>query len=110
MEPQLAELVKRTRASDAWLSEVKFDGYRMRLRISRDSVRLISRHGRDWTKPFKPIADAAAQIQCSNAWIDGELCAIDPKGRISFQELQNAVRSRVPARLMFYAFDLPYPR
>lgn len=108
MQPLLAELVKEAPSSDAWLHEVKFDGYRMRLRISRQSVRLISRHGRDWTKQFKPVADAAARLSCSSAWIDGELCAIDSRGRVSFQDLQNAVRSRVPAQLMFYAFDLPY--
>jgi bifunctional non-homologous end joining protein LigD len=108
MEPQLAELTREAPSSDSWLHEVKFDGYRMRVRISRDSVRLISRHGRDWSKPFQAIAEAAGKIKCENAWIDGELCAIDAKGRVSFQDLQNAVRSRVPARLMFYAFDLPY--
>ncbi len=36
--------------------------------------------------------------------IDGEVCALDPKGRSSFQLLQNAAEGAAP--LVYYVFDL----
>jgi len=35
-----------------WLHEIKLDGYRMRVERDRDSVRVISRGGSDWTSRF----------------------------------------------------------
>jgi bifunctional non-homologous end joining protein LigD len=109
LAPMLACPVKEAPRSAAWLHEVKFDGYRMLLQISRDSIRLISRRGRDWTKTFRGVADAGLNLAAKSAWIDGEIVAIDVRGRVSFQDLQNGVRGKTfRPRIMFYAFDLPY--
>jgi bifunctional non-homologous end joining protein LigD len=106
LEPQLADLVKDPPVGDEWIHEIKYDGYRMLARISRGEARLISRHAKDWTRTFGTIARELARLPLTDAWLDGELVAIDERGRVSFQHLQNAVGSRVPAQLMYYAFDL----
>jgi bifunctional non-homologous end joining protein LigD len=108
LEPQLADLVKQAPNGDRWAHEVKYDGYRMLARISRGEAHLISRHGRDWSKPFYRIAEAVAQLPVKSAWIDGEIVAVDAQGRISFQDLQNSVRTKTPCALFYFAFDVPY--
>jgi ATP-dependent DNA ligase len=37
---------------DAWLHEVKFDGYRMQIHKAGRKVWLFTRNGHDWTKRF----------------------------------------------------------
>ena len=37
---------------DEWLHELKFDGYRILLRIERGRVKLLTRNGKDWTARF----------------------------------------------------------
>jgi ATP-dependent DNA ligase len=46
--PQLAALVDAPPAGDAWLHEIKFDGYRIGCRKLGRSVVLLSRKGNDW--------------------------------------------------------------
>jgi ATP-dependent DNA ligase len=42
--PQLTQLVAAAPEGDAWLHEIKFDGYRMHARLDRGSVKLLTRH------------------------------------------------------------------
>src|SRR5262249_14651153 len=52
VEPQLAKLVERAPAERGWAHEVKFDGYRLQLRVEGGEARLRTRKGLDWTKKF----------------------------------------------------------
>jgi hypothetical protein len=45
--------------SPEWLHEIKFDGYRLRVERNGDRVRLITKGGYDWSKPFPLIVEAA---------------------------------------------------
>lgn len=108
MQPQLASLSEHAPEGDDWLSEVKFDGYRVLCRIDAGKVRLFTRGGNDWTSKWKSIADAAAKLPVEQAWLDGELVAIDETGAIRFQALQNLMRRNNPAQLVYYVFDLMF--
>lgn len=54
------------------------------------------------------IAAAVKALPANNLILDGELVALDAKGRESFYELPNELKVRVKARLVYYAFDLLY--
>ena len=106
LEPQLATLTDRAPEGDDWLAEIKFDGYRALCRIDKGKAVFYTRAGNDWTAKWPDIAQAAAQLPADNAWLDGEVVALDEKGNVSFQMLQNMAQHR--GRLAYYAFDLPY--
>ncbi|MEO8301616.1 MAG: DNA polymerase ligase N-terminal domain-containing protein, partial [Rhizomicrobium sp.] len=49
VEPQLCRLVEQPPSGTGWLHEVKFDGYRMQLRVQDGKAKLLTRKGLDWT-------------------------------------------------------------
>lgn len=107
VEPQLATLVKAV-PEGRWITEVKFDGYRMLCRIEGGEARLFSRNRKDWTKSFPDIATAAGSLDVDSAWLDGEVVALTEEGRSSFQRLQNALSMNDETSLVYYVFDIPY--
>lgn len=108
IKPQLATLADRPPAIDDWLLEVKFDGYRALCRLERGAARLYTRAGHDWTAKWRAIAAQAATLPVAQAWIDGEVVALDEHGAVRFQLLQNMERDGAGGRLAYYAFDLLY--
>lgn len=107
VEPCLATLQDKPPAGDAWLHEVKFDGYRLQARISAGKVKLLTRTGLDWTERFgERIASALTALACETALIDGEVVALGENGISSFSALQAALSERETANLVFFAFDL----
>jgi bifunctional non-homologous end joining protein LigD len=105
--PQLATLVKAPPAGTGWLHEMKYDGYRMLCRIEDGKARIVSRNGKEWTDAFESIARAVEELSVETAWLDGEICVVDAKGRSSFQALQN-VLSNAGGELVYFVFDLLY--
>jgi bifunctional non-homologous end joining protein LigD len=105
--PQLATLVKAPPSGDEWLHEIKYDGYRIGIRVRGGRATLISRSGRDWTSAFPEVAAAAAALRVDSALIDGEAAIVLADGRTSFQALQNAsTGTAARGALAFFAFDL----
>lgn len=102
-KPQLATLVSEAPDGDAWLNEVKFDGYRLLVAVGGGEARCYTRTGLDWSEKFHTIADTLAEIDCSSALIDGEAVAVSREGS-SFSALQKALKEGGDIR--FYAFDL----
>src|SRR4051794_10135115 len=89
--PQLTQLVDAAPEGDAWLHEIKFDGYRMHARLDRGGVRLLTRTGLDWTRNYPAIAEAVSSLGAGQAYLDGELCGVGPDGIItSFSMIQLA--------------------
>jgi len=103
---QLALLVTAPPAGDAWLHELKFDGYRIGCRMDGPAIRLISRNGNDWTSKFPEVRAAVADLPVRRAFLDGEVAAFLPDGRTSFQALQQAFKSAVRPALAYCVFDL----
>jgi bifunctional non-homologous end joining protein LigD len=60
--PQLSQLVEAAPDGDQWLYEIKFDGYRMHVRLDHGAVKLLTRTGLDWTHKYPAIADAVAAL------------------------------------------------
>ncbi len=107
LPPQLATLVSEPPESDEWLHELKFDGYRMLGHLKKGAVRFWSRNRRDWTKKFPNIARALKDFPASTAVLDGEVMALDAKGRASFQKLQQSIKTG-DSGFVFQIFDLIY--
>src|ERR1700757_2684374 len=108
IRPQLTQLVDAAPDGDAWLHEIKFDGYRMHARLERGAVRLLTRTGLDWTHKYPAIADAVSSIGARQAYLDGELCGVRPDGVTSFSMIQLASDTGNAAALVFFLFDLLY--
>jgi bifunctional non-homologous end joining protein LigD len=98
--PMTPALVDEPPEGDGWLHEIKYDGYRTQLVLEPG-------RGYDWSDRYRHILDAAADLKCGNAIIDGEAIVQDEQGRSDFSAFQEALRSR-PEKLVFMAFDLLY--
>ena len=105
--PQLATLFGNAPEGDQWLHEVKFDGYRLLGHLSKGSVVLWTRNQNDWTSKFASIARALKDFPANSAILDGEVMALDDKGRASFQKLQQSLKLG-DTKLIFQIFDLIY--
>jgi bifunctional non-homologous end joining protein LigD len=104
--PQLCQLVEEAPMGAAWVSEIKFDGYRLLARLSTGEVRLITRNGHDWSDRLPAVAKAMAQVRVRSAVLDGELVALRADGVSSFPDLQAALSAGQDHKLFFYVFDL----
>jgi bifunctional non-homologous end joining protein LigD len=104
-DPQLALLVKEPPVGEAWLHEMKYDGYRIGCRIDGGDVTLISRRGKDWTRQFPEVCAAARKLGVKRALLDGEVAVVLPDGRTSFQALQNFFAGDRHG-LAYFVFDL----
>jgi bifunctional non-homologous end joining protein LigD len=101
---ELCTPVERPPHGDGWGHEIKFDGYRVQIRIEDGKAVLKTRKGLDWTDKFKAIAKAAAALP--DALLDGEIVALDHEGNPNFSALQAAISDAKTDNLIFYAFDL----
>jgi bifunctional non-homologous end joining protein LigD len=104
-ELQLAKLVDEAPEGPEWIHEQKFDGYRILADKDGKHVHLLSRRFNDWTAQFPAVVEAVAALPCKRARIDGEVAALLPDGRTSFQALQNAF-SGAATSLAYFVFDL----
>lgn len=102
--PQLCTLVDRPPAADGWCHEIKFDGYRVQLRVEDGEATLKTRKGLDWTDKFASIAKEAGALP--EVLIDGEIVALDHNGAPNFSSLQAALSDGKTEDLIFFAFDL----
>jgi bifunctional non-homologous end joining protein LigD len=102
--PQLARSVDRPPQGAGWGHEIKFDGYRLQLRVERGQVTLKTRAGLDWTARFKQIGRDGKGLP--DGLIDGEACALDANGAPDFAALQAALSDGKTGDLIFFAFDL----
>ena len=102
--PQFCKAVDVPPRAGNWGHEIKFDGYRMQLRIEDGSATLRTRKGLDWTEKFKAIARVAEKLP--DGIVDGEVCALDSEGQPSFPALQAAIADGKTDGLVYFAFDL----
>jgi bifunctional non-homologous end joining protein LigD len=102
--PQLCKSTSRSPSADGWLHEIKFDGYRIQMRVEDGDVSLKTRTGLDWTDKFPAIATAAAKL--SDAIIDGEIVALSKTGDPDFSAMQTALSESSTDDLVFFTFDL----
>ncbi|RJQ65504.1 MAG: DNA ligase D [Desulfobacteraceae bacterium] len=108
IRPELATLVKDTPNGDAWLHEIKYDGYRI-LAFKKDTrVRLITRNRKDWTDRFSSVERALQKLPVDDIVTDGEVVVKKADGTTDFQALQNVLKGVDSGKLTYYVFDLLY--
>jgi bifunctional non-homologous end joining protein LigD len=106
--PQLARLREAPPQGDAWLHEVKWDGYRIVATVADGRTQLWSRNGLPWNDRAPEIAQAVDALGLDSARLDGELIALDDQGRSDFNALQRTLSGEAQAPLVYMLFDLPY--
>src|SRR3954471_10771176 len=114
LRPMLAEAQEKPFNAPGWLFELKLDGYRTL--ASRDQTsRLLSRNGNDLSACFPEIVQALQALPFDRVLLDGELVALDDRGRPNFQRLQQRAQLRrgldirhasVECPVTFFAFDV----
>jgi bifunctional non-homologous end joining protein LigD len=104
--PQLCSPADEPPEGDRWLSEIKFDGYRLLIWLDHGKARLVTRRGLDWTDRLPAVARGAAHLDVETALIDTEMVALRPDGTSSFHDLQAALSAGKDGRLYLYIFDL----
>jgi bifunctional non-homologous end joining protein LigD len=102
--PELCTPVDRPPNGEGWCHEIKFDGYRVQLRVEDGEARLRTRKGLNWTDKFRAIAKEASALP--DMLVDGEIVALDHNGAPDFSTLQAALSDGKTDNLIFYAFDL----
>jgi bifunctional non-homologous end joining protein LigD len=103
--PQLCTSVERPPTGGDWVHEIKFDGYRIQMRVENGAVTLKTRKGLDWTAKFGSAIPRAAR-ELPDCLIDGEIVALDHRGSPDFAGLQAALSEGKTDDLIFFAFDL----
>ncbi|MFE9911354.1 non-homologous end-joining DNA ligase [Streptomyces clavifer] len=100
---------------DRWAFEVKQDGQRAMVYLPGDgSVELRARSGTDITAAYPDLAALGAALGGVRAVLDGEIVALDSRGRSDFERLQSRMglygspakaarmAERVPAHLILF--------
>lgn len=104
VEPMQCKLVNNLPEGEKWLYEIKFDGYRSIAIKNGNRVDLRSRNNKPLNRQYAEIVEALQQIPLKSFVLDGEIVALDSRGRPSFQLLQNAPSGQ--HAIYFYVFDL----
>jgi DNA ligase D-like protein (predicted ligase) len=103
--PMAAQVVDQLPDGPEWWFELKLDGYRALIIKDGSKVQIRSRNDKDLARMYPSIATTAAKVRAEQVIIDGEIIALDEKGRPSFQALQHP-SSHLKHHLVFFAFDL----
>jgi bifunctional non-homologous end joining protein LigD len=101
-EPMLCESAERPHQGREWRYELKLDGFRAIGRKSGRIAQLWSRNQKDFTRRFPGVVRGIAGLS-NDTVIDGEIVALDEKGKPSFNLLQGFGDARA---IILYAFDL----
>ncbi|AWB89551.1 ATP-dependent DNA ligase [Homoserinimonas hongtaonis] len=97
---------------DDWAFEMKWDGIRCIATVEDGEVRLTSRNGNDLTVTYPELSELATAVE-GDAVLDGEIVALNRKGRPDFGTLQQrmgvtraaeveAAREKNPVQLMVF--------
>jgi bifunctional non-homologous end joining protein LigD len=103
IEPCLPSPAKAPPSGPGWLHEIKHDGFRIMARRDSAGVRLITRHGNDFTTRFSFIAMAVSKLPVRSCLIDGEAIVCDENGLAVFELIR---RDGAGEQAVLSAFDL----
>jgi bifunctional non-homologous end joining protein LigD len=115
LEPMLATLGEASFSDPNWLFEIKWDGVRALAWVAKGTLTLRARSGQDITARYPELASLPEAVAASEAILDGEIVALDPRGRSDFERLQERMHVRAPSEslisrtpVVYYVFDLLY--
>ena len=106
IKPMFAKLHDAPFDDPDWIYEIKWDGYRAIAEINKKELRLYSRNGLSFKDDYPGIYAELKKIK-KDVVLDGEIVALDAKGKPRFQLIQQYKQGRsVPVR--YYVFDCLY--
>lgn len=117
VNPMLATLVDKPFSDAEWLFEYKWDGVRAICYLKDGKAHFVSRHGKEMGFRYPELASVTQSVQAKQAILDGEIVALDERGRPDFQLLQSRIgveaeldikRLSEEHPVVYYAFDLLY--
>ena len=103
IRPMLCTLVKEPVDSDAYLYEIKWDGYRIISFVEDGTVRMDSRGGLNYTSRY-PLIEKALRKLKHNVIIDGEVVVFNDDGKPDFDAIQLYNGKSTP--ISYCVFDL----
>jgi bifunctional non-homologous end joining protein LigD len=115
IEPMKAMLAEAPPAGKGWLYEIKWDGVRALGYVRNRAAEFYSRKGERVTSQYPELAGLAKFLRAESAIVDGEIAAVDEKGRPHFQLLQPRIMASSKAAIAeaaantpvtYYVFDL----
>lgn len=115
--PMLASLTPTPFSDKEWLFEPKLDGFRTLAFLNNGKVRLQSRNGIDVTGHYPALAESIMRQPAAQLVLDGEIIALDSRGKQCFQCLQGYLKSmgrtrtveaEPPSAIIYYVFDILY--
>ena len=102
--PMLAVLADELPRGGDWTYEIKWDGYRALGYVRGGEARLVSRNDNDLTARFPAVAKALAKaVRSPDCVVDGEVCALDERGRPSFSAMQ---QGQAGTQIVYAVFDV----
>ena len=90
-----------------WAYEFKWDGVRAMVYVEGARVRIVSRNDRDVTVAYPELRALGERLGSRPAVVDGEIVALDDRGRPSFGVLQQRVHITEAARARRLAEQVP---
>ena len=102
IHPCQPTVAKQPPSGPGWAHELKHDGYRLQIHVRKNSVRLYTMNGADWTKRYPRIAEEAARLR-EPLIIDAEVVHLSAKGVADFDALHSRISDDKAVAL---AFDL----
>jgi bifunctional non-homologous end joining protein LigD len=103
IEPCLPSSAKAPPSGPGWLHEIKHDGMRIMARRDGAGVRLITRHGNDFTSRFPFVVAAVTALPARSFLIDGEAIVTNGDGLAVFDLIRHKRRGEAA---VLCAFDL----
>jgi ATP-dependent DNA ligase len=103
IEPCLPSPAERPPSGDGWLHEIKHDGFRIIARRDRSGVRLLTRHGNDFTARFPLAVAAVTALSARSFLLDGEAIDTNEVGLAVFDLIRH---ERHGEDAVLIAFDL----
>ena len=106
--PMMATLADALPADDErWAYEMKWDGVRAVVHVEGGRPTAWSRNDIDITDTYPELRAMAESMGATQAVLDGELVALDPSGRPSFERLQPRMHVSGAARIRRLTVSVP---
>ncbi len=106
-KPMLADMSKELPTGPQFAYEIKWDGIRALIHLEEDSVKIISRSGRDITSAFPELCDARLCFDVHSGIFDGEIVVLDPEGRPVFSKVISRMHTKGKEAILLKSKTLP---